>query len=684
MAAPPEGSGSDGPRTPPATAGPAAESPLRGAPADSPLRGGPLSASSMAQSPALPHTTATSLLTLSCSEPTRRPFQGPAASGADCSTQDVRSIEEHSLARSPPPHALPEQPGPPAPRVPLLTTPPRSEARRPPRHGAPAHPPAPSSLLGAPPRLRPLRSEVISEWSYLSEPDDAEQGHISWVRAAFVFYAFAMPTGVTSAANMVGAVGWAAAVPLLVGLTGASFAGSWMLAQVAADGQPGSCQTFGDVGYRVFGAIGRMWGNSLQFGNFVLLLPITQVMCAEALRGAAPLLFAPGPSATVKYATAASLACLATTQLRSVASAGSLCGISATAIAAIAALQVYVSAQCPVPRGAAATALALQPLQPFGNPELPAPGGTVALLLGVTSCAWCYIPAFLTAELQSVLRRPGDVSKALALSMALCCATMLAVGYSVTACWGWRVANPVMATPLWAATLSGGAVNRLLCLLLFLANLVAYCVDSVCLSRACARWWLGRSFPIDASGIGPSCRYFVSSLPLWLFAAGVALLLPQLFTVIALATFLTVPTATQLYPAACYAAHFYYGKGAARAAAAGSAPRPGIQVEEATPLLGQGFAAGTPSSLAPQQQQQQQQRGLRSVLSPSAPQLAPPAAPAPPPQPRPWPSWAVALVALAGMAAFCATAAAAFGQLLIPLGGHALVSHGAAHQGAPG
>eukprot|EP00756_Hemistasia_phaeocysticola_P004908 Hpha_TRINITY_DN13073_c0_g1::TRINITY_DN13073_c0_g1_i1::g.68715::m.68715 len=368
-------------------------------------------------------------------------------------------------------------------------------------------------------------------------------GSLHWLAAAAVFYAFAMPSGVTGAGYMVGAVGYVFTVIIILSVTLATVLGSRMMAEVALVAD--DCSTFSDVGLVSFGRTGERVGTVIQFTNFILFLPVAIDLCADALGGALPSLF----DCKDYYIFCVCLACLLTTQVRSVANTNLISYASCICIVIIAVIIIsIVATHDPV--------LGAPDAQVMGNP---ASGfkGAVITMLGAAVIQWSFVPAFLTVELCHAMASPHELTKSLVLSGGATVVTMIVVGYATVSLWGWNLLNPIMASPEWNAqpNVGGLASVKIMNWLLLFANLTGYLLDSVCVGRACAQAWL-TDFDFGDWSAGACLRYLLATIPSWLFGLAASLLVPGLFDMLAFTTCLTVPQACCMYPAACYYRYF--------------------------------------------------------------------------------------------------------------------------------
>eukprot|EP00756_Hemistasia_phaeocysticola_P004911 Hpha_TRINITY_DN13073_c0_g3::TRINITY_DN13073_c0_g3_i1::g.68718::m.68718 len=368
-------------------------------------------------------------------------------------------------------------------------------------------------------------------------------GSMHWLAAAAVFYAFAMPSGVTGAGYMVGAVGYGMTVVVIIAVTLATILGSRMMAEVALVAD--DCSTFSDVGKVSFGRSGERVGTTIQFTNFILFLPVAIDLCADSLSGALPNLF----TCHDYYIFCVCIFCLLTTQVRSVANTNLISYASCVCIVIIAVIMVSVVAtHDPV--------LNVPDAQFVGNPTSGFKGAVI-MMLGATVIQWCFVPAFLTVELCHAMATPHDLTKSLVLSGGATVVTMMAVGYATVSLWGWNLINPIMVSPEWLAQPTVGSLVsvKVMNWLLLFANLTGYLLDSVCVGRACAQAWL-KDFDLGDWSLSASFWYLLATVPSWLFGLAASLLVPGLFDMLAFTTCLTGPQACCLYPAACYYRYF--------------------------------------------------------------------------------------------------------------------------------
>lgn len=133
--------------------------------------------------------------------------------------------------------------------------------------------------------------------------------------------------------------------------------------------------------------------------------------------------------------------------------------------------------------------------------------------------------------------------------------------------WGPDIPNPITISTSWevlsgpdipgsfgAAAASPQLWARIFNLLLFVANLVSYGLDSIPLANACLRAKHGPLAEVDWTCVG-WCRYLVVSLPSWAFGFVASVFMPSLFDMLAFVTALTTPWATQIFPAVVFLHH---------------------------------------------------------------------------------------------------------------------------------
>merc|ERR1712217_128818 len=169
---------------------------------------------------------------------------------------------------------------------------------------------------------------------------------------------------------------------------------------------------------------------------------------------------------------------------------------------------------------------------------------------GVTICAWSYVPAFLTVELASSVASPKNMGKSLALSGTLTIVMFLTIGIFVVSRWGYDVGEIIGLTPVWPSQKPTNVLTSLFNTFQLLGNLVSYMLDSVPLGRFC-QTVLAPTFG-DTWSPGDIMRYLGYTLPTFMCAFAVAVLVPSVNILLDFTTAFTVPWVTQIYPAVLY------------------------------------------------------------------------------------------------------------------------------------
>jgi len=381
-----------------------------------------------------------------------------------------------------------------------------------------------------------------------NDQSTAQRGSMGWAQAGFITFAFAAPSACVGVAYSIGMAGYVGGSLLCIVTTLASMWGSWMLLQIRLL-FPDS-RTLGDLGAKVLGRPGRIWGNTIQLLNFTLFLPVALLLCAQALQGLVQISAYEGCSDYYIFTIA--VICLLSTQLRTLSNTTVLSFLSLLCVLAIAVVQLTAAGL--YDNGAKVPALA------FGNPSKHWTVRTTEALLGTTTAAWAYVPAFLTVELATCMQQPRDFGRSLILSGALNVVVFLGVGVTLVSRWGYDVTDPIMLTkiPAWE---QGNALSVMLSAFLLVGNYVSYMLDSVPLARHCQKVW-APSFQ-DTWSIGDMARYATYTLPTFLFGLVLAVFVPNLFVLLAITTALTVPWVTQIYPAVLYL-RLFRGSGEAR------------------------------------------------------------------------------------------------------------------------
>ena len=185
----------------------------------------------------------------------------------------------------------------------------------------------------------------------------------------------------------------------------------------------------------------------------------------------------------------------------------------------------------------------------FGNP-VSGIRGVVVGALASTACTWCFVPTFLTTELAATMRTPQNLKVSVILSAALTFLSMFIFGVCTVAVWGSDVRNPINISLQWSESTSRAGAAAFNWILL-LANFGALMLDSVQLGqRVCL--WVKPSFDLDDWSIVSSALYLgITLIPT---AGGVLLsrIVPDVFSMLAYSTALTVSASNHVYPALCF------------------------------------------------------------------------------------------------------------------------------------
>jgi len=359
------------------------------------------------------------------------------------------------------------------------------------------------------------------------------------VQAGVILYAFSAPSAVMAVPYAIGMAGFVGGSLICIIVTCASVAGSIMLLQVKL-AYP-SCHTFGQLGGKLLGPRGQVWGNSIQLGNFCLFLPCALRFCALALRGIGfglPFL----GNCDDYYVFLIAGVCLLTTQARTLSNTKYFSFVSFVCVCGMAVLMIVAAYRYENSQKV--------PAQYFGNPESDALASLVQTAGGFTICAWAYVPAFLTVELSDCMGRPGLLSRSLVLSGVLNVTISLVVGLTVVQRWGYRVGEVITITRGVPAWTSGSDLNTAFNVFQLTGNFVSYMLDSVPLVRFCQKAW-SPGFR-DTWSPKDIWRYLWFSIPTFIFALLLSTFVPSVNTLLDFTTALTTPMVTQIYPAVCY------------------------------------------------------------------------------------------------------------------------------------
>jgi hypothetical protein len=245
--------------------------------------------------------------------------------------------------------------------------------------------------------------------------------------------------------------------------------------------------------------------------------------------------------------------CLATTQTRSLANTTVPSFITALFIVIIAVIQVHIVATNPNH--------AKREMQYFGNGEEEVSKRIVRGSLGASIPIWAYVPTLILTELLGDMRRPVELVKSFQLSAVVTIALFIGVGSFICAHWGFEQTNPLMITAAWGAASHAyaPALKDVLNVLLLVCNLTAYCLDTVPVALATVRVYHPRFFEKHAANPWTAraiLEFLLLTLPPWLFALSVAVVVPNLFDLLAFVTAFTTPAISMGFPAACFYCYF--------------------------------------------------------------------------------------------------------------------------------
>jgi len=372
-----------------------------------------------------------------------------------------------------------------------------------------------------------------------------------------------MPSGVVGVGNAIGTQGVAMGIATAVVITSSSLIGAMLLLRLwILAPKSNKPRVFGDFGKL---ATKGMWlsrvGNTIQFVNFILFMPVAIDLVADCLKGVGM-----STSCSGLYTLTSAGFCLCLTQVRSLPNASFAAYITGIIILAVVIIQLVEVYRHPI------VDQQDESVRWFGNGEIDTSISVVRGALGATACIWAYVPSFLTAELASVMENPKDMHKSLYLSGSLNLFMFVVVGTLIAYAWGWNLSDPLTLTPQWIDMVDGSVSSQAMNSLLLFANLTAYvrvCVhththththtpstyrymlDSIPVAIM-SRKILFPEFENSNGGFRSLLQFFLSSLPSWIFAVGLALTLPNLFDMLAFATALTTPWATMVFPAVCF------------------------------------------------------------------------------------------------------------------------------------
>lgn len=299
------------------------------------------------------------------------------------------------------------------------------------------------------------------------------------------------------------------------------------------------CRTLGDIGLVAIGTAGQRVGSTIQYLNFMLFLPVAMQLCADSLRGGLD----PSHSVCAEYwRLFVALQCLMTMQLRSMRNAIIPATVSLVCTSGLIVILIGIVTTHNNPARSEALSM--------GNKASSTSTAIVKLCLGISVSSWMYAPSFLTAELSSVMNNPVDLSKSLVLSVVVAIGVFLGVGLCCVTSWGWIIPNPIYIASPWG-DIRDQLWPRVFNMLLFIANLVSYGLSAMPLGLACFRAVFPESSEDDWS-IRGTTMYLMATLPAWLFGLVVSVFVPSLFDMLAFATAMTTPWATQIFPAVAF------------------------------------------------------------------------------------------------------------------------------------
>lgn len=357
-------------------------------------------------------------------------------------------------------------------------------------------------------------------------------------------FAFTAPSACVGVPFSVGQTGTVLAPFVCLVVTFASSLGAYILHYLALKYD---CSSLPELGWTLGGDTGRIFGGTIQLGNFLLYMPVALLVCAQALQGALDPKGAWLSGCIDYWILIVSLICLATSQLRSLSNTTALSFISLGCVVWVVFSLIYVVWINEVPGDERNDALLV------GNPDMVGSSsdslkGWTNFALGVSTTAWAFVPSFLAVELSNkkVMESPQDFPKAIVLVAILNILVYCGVGVFVTNRWGYDVDDPVM---LFHAFPDDDLKSRILNLFWFLACLISYALDSVPLVASCQRVW-APNFDVDNDwSLTGICVYLLISLPSFFSTIVMALFVPSLFCMLAIVTALTVPWVNLIYPA---------------------------------------------------------------------------------------------------------------------------------------
>ncbi|GMI16720.1 hypothetical protein TrLO_g3769 [Triparma laevis f. longispina] len=386
-------------------------------------------------------------------------------------------------------------------------------------------------------------------------PPSSKGGDMGWVGAGLVMFGFAAPSAVVGVAYSIGSTGLVFGPIACVLTTLASVLGAMFLHSMTLQHKENNMPA---LGLKIRGNTGYVIGLFVQQGNFLLYLPVALLCVANALQGCID------PDGSMLdcddyWIFVVAIFCFATTQLRDLNNVNALSYVSLACVVAVifSALQVVSS----VPNEDKSGNSLVREASWFGNPDMSSDDDEdkkkawVVFMLGLSMCAWAYVPSFLTVELANpkVMENPEDFPKAILLSAALNVVVYLSVGLYVVVQWGWTVEDPIMFgvaenSYLWP---SDDLRSKLLNFFWLVACVISYALDSIPLGRQFQRHW-APEFDVDDFSPLACVKYMFYTSPTIILGVAMAVFIPSLFCMLAVATALTVPFANMIFPAWLY------------------------------------------------------------------------------------------------------------------------------------
>jgi len=383
-----------------------------------------------------------------------------------------------------------------------------------------------------------IRDLVLSAVRPVRVPD-MEGSKMGWMQAGFILFAFAAPSAICGVPYAIGMAGLAGGVLLCAIITAASVKGALMLLQMKILFP--ECSTMSDLGLRVMGRKGQIWGNIIQLGNFCLFMPCAMRFCALALQGVGNgIPYFEG--CTDYYVLTIAVVCLLTTQVRTFTNTQILSGLSLLLTFGLGAVQIVAAYKYEKHDKV--------PAQWFGNPTENVMDGFIKAMGGITIASWAYVPSFLTVELTSCMRNPEDFRKSILLSGALIFAFFVILGPWVVVRWGFDLGEVISITSGVDAWAPGNTLNTVFNIMQLMAVFISYMLDSVPLGRYCQKVF-NPEFA-DTWSISDNLKYLSYTLPTFLLALFLCFALPSVNVLLDFTTAFTVPWSTQIYPAVLY------------------------------------------------------------------------------------------------------------------------------------